>query len=77
MVNKTLGYFAFEAQDLLKIARLHTLFVERCDHNGNYSDQEIPDYINLKKEKFYSESIDRCVSYQKTPSSTYECLNYC
>ena len=77
MVSKTLGYFAFETQDLLKIARLHTLFVERCDHTGNYSEKEIPEYLNLRKEKYYSESIDKCMSYQKTSNSAYACLKYC
>ncbi len=63
MVNKTLGYYAFETQELLKIARLNTLFVERCNQDGQYKDKPLPDYLNLKKDKEFSDIIDSCVSF--------------
>lgn len=62
MVNKTLGYFHFETNELLKIIRLNTIFVDRCDHLGNYTEQNIPEVINLKKQPQFSDSIEKCVS---------------
>jgi hypothetical protein len=48
-VNKTLGYFNFETNELVKLIRLNTIFVDRCDFKGNYTDEDIPDIINIRK----------------------------